>query len=444
MTTDRDRLRRLKALLDAPPEGAGAGEPAPAPHDAEEEERVVERGLAMVRAERARLQESLVPLGPGGTYRLQAEPPPQPTSPASPAPPPSMFRRWLSRPSTLRLSLAANAVTIALIIAGARGWNPFGRFTPVMSVMGSEVLVYDSKKTDEPFWRHEFRSPVEIAKIAPWDKGTTYVLVAEAEGSLRCFDIHRNVEVWENHVPREEVEAFFGAERVDPGSFRCATLDFVDLEGDGEPEVMASFAHRVYLPCAIHTLARDGTQLGTYLNWGLLCTSAVTDLDEDGRQELVAGGTDNAKELQAATLVVLDRDHLSGASVDQFIRPPGFQDGSRERLLIPQFPADLMKALNWDRIHAFKISPDRDPAGRPMLRVSVGTDEDHVMVLVNHELTPTGALATDAFTRKMGGWRDAGVITSDLAEPAVMDKWLGGYYLFEAGRQVHPPVVIRS
>ena len=74
-----------------------------------------------------------------------------------------------------------------------------------------------------------------------------------------------------------------------------------------------------------------------------------------------------------------------------------------------------------------------------MVRVSVGTDQDHVMVLLDPELRPQGALPTDAFIRKMGGWREEGVITSDLAEPAVMDTWLNGYYLFAEGRQVHPP-----
>lgn len=416
MTSDLERLRRLRAFLRDPaaaeaPEDAGTRSEA-------EAARAVAGALELVRT-----------AGAGAEVRPHG-------GPAS-----VRSRAWYLRPEMLPLSLALNMIFLALILQAGRFANPFAKHAPNMTVENRQVFLFDPQRPEEAFWNVEFPSQVLVAKVATWDKGARELLVSEegvGDGILHCYDFRKKKQIWSHTVERDEVRDFFGADLVDPGTFRCIAVDFVDLEGDGEPEIIATFVHKVYLPCVIRTYSRDGTVLGTYLNWGLMYATTVTDLDGDGRQELVLGGTDNARQLQAAAVVVLDRNHLNGASVDRFIERPGYEDGSRARLLLPQYPPDVMKALNWDRLHAFKVVADVDAQKRPMVRVELGTPAERVEVQVGPNLEPHDLVVADTFRRKLAGWKKDGTITSDLGDEKTLQAWLDGHYRFESGWQLHP------
>lgn len=418
MTSDRERLRRLAEFLDSTAEeGAqeGMADPQAAGGDLQlDADRVYEKAIAAVRAARDR----------------------------EPRPAAGGFRRWLSTANRFRVSLALNGVLVAWIITAASPFNPFARFTPRLEVSEHEIVVHDAAR-GKVVWSHVFGGLVRIAKVAPWNGGTTFLVVGEldgvaGEGRIRCFDFQHDREVWQRHLARDEVAEFFGHERLDAGSFRCETVDFVDLRGDGDPEVMVTYLHQVFLPCAVRTYDKSGEVLGTYLHWGLLAATAVTDLDGDGKQELVIGGTDNAPAIQAAAVVVLDGDHLDGASVDRFVQRDGYHDGSRYRLLLPRFAPDVMAGLDLVRLHVIKVRPDHDHSGNPVLRLIVGLEHDQVTVVTDSQLRVTDAILHDSFAQHLRTLRDEGRITTDLTDSAVLQQWVGGRYRFVEGQQVEP------
>jgi hypothetical protein len=76
--------------------------------------------------------------------------------------------------------------------------------------------------------------------------------------------------------------------------------------------VLAASSHYLYYPSQVVLLAPDGRLLHEYWHSGHLYHLEAADLDKDGKTEFYLAGISNA--WHAATLVVLDQDHFSGAS----------------------------------------------------------------------------------------------------------------------------------
>lgn len=81
--------------------------------------------------------------------------------------------------------------------------------------------------------------------------------------------------------------------------------------------IVASSGHAIWWPNQIALLDSDGKVLSEYWHSGRLDYMTLADLDGDGREEIVASGTNNGY-LQA-TVVVLDPDRVFGASTE--VRP---------------------------------------------------------------------------------------------------------------------------
>lgn len=108
--------------------------------------------------------------------------------------------------------------------------------------------------------------------------------------------------------------------------------------------IVASSGHATWWPNQIALLDSDGKVVSEYWHSGRLDYMTSADLDGDGREEIVASGTNNGY-LQA-TLVVLDPDRVFGASAE--VRPQFQIHGmgaaqERQRLLFPR--SDINKTF---------------------------------------------------------------------------------------------------
>jgi hypothetical protein len=120
--------------------------------------------------------------------------------------------------------------------------------------------------------------------------------------------------------------------------------------GRGPSRIAVSSWHHLYYPTQIAILDSQGKSISEYWHSGRLDHVTVADLDGDGRHEIIAAGVSNG--YHQATLVVLDPDHLAGAS-QETARPEIQIHGmgiahERLRLLFPR--SDLSRdhsAYSW-------------------------------------------------------------------------------------------------
>lgn len=156
--------------------------------------------------------------------------------------------------------------------------------------------------------------------------------------TLYCYS-DRGTEKW-RFTPGRQLPELEG----DPGTFKTFAFGVLKPTETRALRIVVSSAHDIWWPNQIAILDSNGKMLSEYWHSGRLDHLVLADLDGDGKEEIVATGTNNAY-LQA-TLVVLDPDRVIGASAET---RPQFQihgmavAQERFRLLFPR--SDLNKAL---------------------------------------------------------------------------------------------------
>lgn len=381
-------------------------------------------------AEAGRGQTAPRPAAETGPVKAAPRPAADPAAPErSPYPAPPRRRRGRA----LVWSLAVNAGLILMIIVATR--LP-GRLAPIAVLTVSDRIVSVSETNGTEKWRHEFPARVSHAGIAPWTKAARYVVVAYWDtgfgpGRLALYDIRKDREVWSRTVDVEPLVEMYGEDLTRPGDMWSPVFTFADLEGDGEPEIAATFHHQHWLPACVRTYDRDGAELGTYYHWGYFNAIGAHDLDGDGRQEIVAAGTNNAHDVQGATVVVLDRDHLSGYSADPAI--PRFAmhaEGARIRVVLPQWDPEIMRLVPVKRLTFGGLTFFGEGADTVILaRVTV---EGGVAVRFDADLHPLGAIPPDHLTEAGARWLREGRTTVDISAGSFWTDWLSRAMRFEA------------
>lgn len=157
------------------------------------------------------------------------------------------------------------------------------------------------------------------------------------EGRLLRFD-ERGKLVWSFEAGRE---LRFG-DTVFARDYRIEGFDLNDFDGDGRTEIFFLAYHKPDFPCQFGVLSRDGRLVGEYWNSGYLSDVVFSDLDRDGRQEVLAAGLNN--EYGKGCLIVFSPDRIAGGSPQ---RSPsyackGLAPGSETAyLLFPRTDVDL-------------------------------------------------------------------------------------------------------
>jgi len=421
--TDRrppDDVRHLREIFDEAEREhgpAGLGDPALA-------DRFHERARALFRAYRER-EAGAVPASPGPSV-----------SPGRAAARSRAF--W----TPLRLSLAVNVCLVAILLVGSSTWRHFLPLTTRLVVEGSRVTLQDTRfndfETRHPKWFHEFPGEVSRAEVGPWAHGSRYVVVSVWDqitnvAFLTLWDFQADREVWTHAIETAELVPLYPAEMASAGIMHCIDFDFPDLAGDGEPEIAAAFRQTMFLPACVRTLSVSGEVLGTYYNWGYLEDVMAADLDGDGRDEILAAGTNNAPAYQGGTVILLDRDHLSGASADdQVWTDAGVEDGSLARVVFPQFEDDIRDMLHVTRLHAWaiRLRPPADPASGegPTVYVDLGVSVEQsrpwLVPYMDRTLRPIRVVMTDLWMMYAREYVKQGKLDPRVLEPEFGQEWV--------------------
>jgi hypothetical protein len=291
-----------------------------------------------------------------------------------------------------------------------------------------------------PLWSTPLDTPVSSCEEAPWDSGQLVVALsrkAPGGGALRCLDRRSGDVLWEVEPDLDAMIAAFGEEDVMAAGFSCRLYGFPDVDGDGEAEVLVRFVHGLYYPSAAVIVDRHGNQRSHYAAKGHILHLEGVDLDGDGKDEIVGGGTNNAKAYQGAMLFVLDDEHADGATIDAECNPWSTEpDSALVRVVLPQFPEPYMELMGATRLCAWNVQAFRHPDGEARLSCMVGGPDPEMRVLVHFDqhMDPVGAEPTDRFREIMRRqWPDSLVVGTGPDDPVWLAGSLAQHRKFAAG-----------
>ena len=312
------------------------------------------------------------------------------------------------------VGLVAVVTTVAVVIATI---STAGHGVDGMAVHGT---LWGRVRT----WQHTHSSPVfvSIEDHTAWPGTVVYGLdVGSSDGGdLFACDLLTGRVAWRASPDIQQVAAVFGDEYATQGGHKCRRLEWADLDGDGSPELLAEYAHGLKAPAHVATFDRTGRRIGTYYNPGLLYDIAVDDLDGDGGEEVIVGGTNNF--YNTATVFILDQAHLTGAAVDARYRPEcTFRDSAAVRILFPRFQERFMDLLQIERLVATDVVVERGPDGDMKIRCSVGSEDAPLFVWLDASLWPLD-YDPSAIPARTPDW-SAADRDSFLAS---LDDWLAG------------------
>lgn len=288
-------------------------------------------------------------------------------------------------------------------------------------------------------WSLISENTLVFCEPAPWDEKELLVGLGSATsdgGRLLSLERATGDTLWVLEPDLEEVVAAFGAPDVRAANFRCTDFTPLDTDGDGQLEIAVRFTHGLYYPSVLCLVDRVGHRLGQYANKGHLYGLQVVDLEQDGRQELVATGTNNAKAYQGATVLILDRDHWAGASVDSLCDPASqVPDSARVRIVLPQFPAPYMEHIGSIRLAADNPQIHHSPGGKALISAAVDAGAAASMILyLDQDLNALGCDLSDGFAAEIrSSWPDSLAVGTGPLDPAWLAGWLAGARRFEAG-----------
>ena len=235
-----------------------------------------------------------------------------------------------------------------------------------MKISG-EVLRARNPVFGMEIWQTPNRATWTVGRDSPWNRHH-YVVGTGSQtpdgGKLLCLEKATGDTLWSVTPDDQALVEAFGPEIVGDATFSCSLFREADVNGDGVPELVVRFVHGLYYPCCLCLVDRNGQVLAQYTHRGHLRDFLAIDLDVDGADEILSWGTNNCLAYQGFTVLKLDRNAWSGASVDSLCSASGTaQDGSAVRLVVPDYPAPYMQLLQIPRLHVENLQVHRDTRG---------------------------------------------------------------------------------
>ncbi|MGD9347784.1 MAG: VCBS repeat-containing protein [Candidatus Aminicenantes bacterium] len=159
------------------------------------------------------------------------------------------------------------------------------------------------------------------------------------EGVLLCFD-HTGRIRWNCTTGRE---LKFG-NTIYSSDYRISGFFVHDFDSNGRSEIIIVSAHRHFYPTQLSIVGADGELIGEYWNSGRISDVEITDLNGDGKEEVVVSGCNN--EYGKACLIVFDSDQVKGCSPQHpDYRCSELEDGMEKYyILFPRTEIDILES----------------------------------------------------------------------------------------------------
>jgi serine/threonine protein kinase len=286
-------------------------------------------------------------------------------------------------------------------------------------------------------WKIRHDAPVDRSLIntETWTSRVIYGLEPGGSdgGSLFVRDRRTGKLLWDIRPDYAALRDLFGEQRAQVGSYRCRSIQFGDLDGDGEMEVIGRFCHEWWFPTYVVICRADGSRMGTYHSMGVVYEVLIKDIDGDGKDEILLAATNNSPAYQGATVILLDDQFCNGASVDPIAHPAcSWQDSSRARVVFPAFDEEFMDEFSAERLTAENLSLAWDRNGEPLITFDVMCDKASIVVTLDGDLVPLSYFA-NPLRPHVKDW--PAPLRERFLSSAYLDEWFDHHRLLGA---IHP------
>ena len=345
-----------------------------------------------------------------------------------------------ARPSRRLIAWGAAVLVLALAI-GAWQTARFARAHAAWTIEAGVLTVRDAVLGTE-LWSIPNPPAVFKCRTAPWSESTLLVsLQGKTPQAVDALALDRATgdTLWTVRPDLDAVHAAFGDDVLDAGNLFPNRSVAADLNGDGIEEIVFCYFHTSNYPGILVWVDDRGRRLGQYANHGQFFAFLAADIDDDGREELLACGTTNARAYEGANLVVLDEDHFRGASVDGIVHPESAEpDSALYRLVVPNFPDPYMDSVQTVRLYFAHPRVTRDADGAVRINADVIYDIHDIrtaaMLFFDEHLQLQGHVLPDGFLHHLSDiFPDSLITDTGPADPAWVDRWLSKRHRFVAG-----------
>jgi len=298
-------------------------------------------------------------------------------------------------------------VVLLLGIIGKMAYGPFDR-NPVKASLEGEVCVIENMFGEvlEKFVvgrvSGEFPRQVAFADVTGddrneiiWAQNSSYG--NSLLGEVYCRELGSEAVLWKKELSRKLV---FPDNPVQNEDYSANKLLAGDFDLDGRMEVYVATVHTEYPSFLLKLDARNGDELGFYLNAGAIQEVVPWDLDGDGLKELLVGGISNA--WHAGFFAVLDPRLIRGHSpLPEHYRVDSIEAACERYYMI--FPKTIVSEafpdqVPWGRVEEILISQSNK---RIRLAVSEPTMNGDYKAIVHpslaFDLRPVGVQTGDDF-----------------------------------------------
>ncbi|MGB7296738.1 MAG: VCBS repeat-containing protein [Candidatus Aminicenantales bacterium] len=320
----------------------------------------------------------------------------------------------------------------------------------ILDDKGKELWVFDSglpNLEDEKAYRAQFQVksftadlrkpylPCLVMKDINRDGKVEVLFSTQAkddmtgEGEIFCFGAGGD-QVWHQKVGRQ-VE--FGG-RTYSADFRVGGFDTVDIDDDGNLEILIFAFHYPHSPTQLLILDSEGKALADFFNFGQMHDFLLCDLDGDGRKELLV--TAQNDEYGKGCLIVFDASRVGGCS-PQITEYPGegFTPGTEKYyILFPRTDVDLILFPLKESMHGINLLQN----GRIQLNAAIS----QLYFELDAELRPLDVKGSDYFRDHHRELKAAGKITSVL-DDAYYEKLKKGVLYWDGTEWTSTPTMNR-
>jgi hypothetical protein len=326
------------------------------------------------------------------------------------------------------------------------------------SINGSKLIILDQKGKKlwdfdtgvEKLWpeqryRRRFQIRASSPEGRPW---LPYIVIKDinVDGKVEVLFTVKTIDEYDEGIlycfskNGQKLWQFSAGEKLQFGKqeysadYRIYGLDTVDLDNNGDHEIIILARQAIHSPTELIVLDAKGKNLGSFVNWGSFVDIACIDLDADGKKEVMIAGEND--EYGEGFLAVFDSTKIKGASpqTEKYACRNCDPGSERYYILFPRTDVDRILAPDKEGIDEIRFLKDD--------RIQLLMSRSRIYYELDFDLHVLEVKGSDYFRGQHREFFAAGKISSNLDDSYY--ESLRKRVLYWTGREWTPTPSINS